>query len=189
MINLSLLSIPSLDRVPPKTRPRISRSRWRFWPIDWVPRGWARAQMILCKHSDPLLFLYFLFLFFPANANAIGNSDLWVDEWSTHNCFFLGRFSCAWKMIRPPFSLGFCLVGYRCSGGKGGFLFKPVSPYLAEVIPSWCFLKAKIRLFFIFGLSLLLNVSLCRNTHTYTHTKSDQCERETTRSNRDELGG
>lgn len=52
--NLSTL-FPSLDRVPP-TRPPDLSLPMTLRSIDWVPRGWARAQMILCVHSDPLLF-------------------------------------------------------------------------------------------------------------------------------------
>lgn len=59
MINLyyplSPLSTDSPDPPPDLSVPMTLRS------IDWVPRGWARAQMILCKHSDPLLFFSFYF--------------------------------------------------------------------------------------------------------------------------------
>lgn len=81
------------------------------------------------------------------------------------------------------FSLGFCLAGYRCS--LGGILFKPVSPYLAEVLK---FLEGQNYTFLFFELSLLL-MWVFVETHTHTHTKSDRCERETMRSDRDELGG
>lgn len=51
--------------------------------INWLGAAGmgSRAQMTLCKHSDPFLFCNFFFFFFPANANAIGNPDLWEDEW------------------------------------------------------------------------------------------------------------
>lgn len=99
-----------------------------------------------------------------------------MDEWNTHDCFFFlvgggGGFRARerWYLL---FSLWFCLAGYRCSLGE--ILFKPVSPYLAEVLK---FLEGQNYTFLFFELSLLL-MWVFVETNTHTHKKWSMRERD-----------